>query len=121
MIQTTLKICLFALAATLAAPASASLGEPVEDCVDLGEARSLRHNGAQFLYVRDGADHYRLSFRDGRCDPMTMTSKLDLVTDGASNRICPSGTRLKARGRNCMVSGIERISDDDYARRLRRR
>ena len=121
MLHRSLTLSFFALAATLAGPAIAAIGEPVEDCIDLSQDRSLRHNGAQFLYVRDGAEHYRLSFRGGRCDPMTMTSKIALSTDATVNRVCPGTARLKARGESCLVTGIEKISAEDHARRLRRR
>ena len=121
MNQRSTTVGLILLGLSVAGPTLASVGEPVQDCIELTPERSLRHNGAQFLYVRDGADHYRLSFRDGRCNAMTMTSKLDLVTGEAENRVCPEGSRVKARGQTCRVTGIERISEDDYARKLRRR
>ena len=37
----------------------------LEDCIDLGNDAALRHNGAQFLYVRNGGDHYRVAFERG--------------------------------------------------------
>jgi hypothetical protein len=121
MFQRSITFGLILLGVSVAGTALASAGEPVQECVDLTPERSLRHNGAQFLYVRDGEEHYRLSFRDGRCNVMTMTSKLDLVTGEAENRVCPEGSRVKARGQSCRVTGIERISEQDYARKLRRR
>jgi hypothetical protein len=111
--------CLFALGIAAALPVVAS--ESVTDCVDLGADRSLRHNGAQFLYVRDGDAHYRFGFRDGRCNAMTMTSKLSIASDGTENRVCPGSAKLKAKGLSCLVTAIEKISAEDYARRLRRR
>jgi hypothetical protein len=108
-------------AAILSAPAGASPGAYSEDCIELGSDLSLRHNGAQFLLLRDGTEHYRLAFRDGNCNAMTLTSKLSLVTGEHSDRVCAGSTKLKAKGRSCLVSRVEKISGDDFARHLRRR
>lgn len=116
-----LLVAAFLAATAVALPASASTEGPLQDCVDLGADRALRHNGAQFLYVRDGQDHYRVAFARGACNPMTTTSKLSLVTEGSVDRLCPVGTAVRARGINCEVSRVERISGETYAKRLRRR
>jgi hypothetical protein len=112
--------CIVALGIALSLPAAAA-PEAIDGCVDLGADRTLRHNGAQFLYVRDGEQHYRFGFRDGRCNAMTMTSKLKIATDGKENRVCPGTARLKAKGLTCLVTVAETISAEDYERRLRRR
>jgi hypothetical protein len=110
-----------AAGALCASPVQASDDSAIEECVDLGTDRALRHNGAQFLYVRDGADHYRVGFSRGKCNPMTTTSKLSLVTEGTDGRLCPTGTSLRVRGISCEVNRVERISGEVYAKRLRRR
>jgi hypothetical protein len=121
MLREPMLAAVIAACALCASPALASNESAIEECIELGADRALRHNGAQFLYVRDGAEHYRVGFSRGKCNPMTTTSKLSLVTDGTEGRLCPTGTSLRARGISCEVNRVERISGEVYAKRLRRR
>lgn len=103
-------------AATLSQPAAAR-SQKVEGCVELGEGFSLQRTGSQYLYLIDGADHYKVSFQGGRCDAMAMTSKLELST---GNRVCASETYLKAKNRDCRVQKVEQIDAEDFEAALRR-
>ena len=62
MIQRTMRHLILALAAVASFGASAGTHEKVGDCVDLSDARSFKRGGSQYLYIADGAEHYRLSF-----------------------------------------------------------
>jgi hypothetical protein len=119
MTQRTMCAILLAVGATLSVSANAA-NQKLSECVDLSEARSLKRAGAQYLYVADGSEHYRLSFAGGSCGQMTVTSKLSLKTGDDENRICPSDTKLVANGHNCRVSGVELLAQEDFARLTRR-
>lgn len=116
------KFAFLALAGLACAGAAhAAKHEKVTDCVDLSESRSFKRAGTQHLYIADGGQHYRLSFRDNACGPMRNTSKLELRTGDTTNRMCPEDTRLRANGHTCRVSGIERLTAEDYQRLTRKR
>jgi len=122
MFQRTIQLTFLALAGlACAGAASAARHEKVTECVDLSQARSFQRAGTQHLYIADGGDHYRLSFMGNACGPMRNTSKLELRTGETTNRICPQDTRLRANGHNCRVSGIERLTAEDYQRLTRKR
>ena len=121
MIQRTMRHLALALATVASFGASAATHEKVADCVDLSDARSFKRGGSQYLYIADGAEHYRLSFAGGDCGDMRNTSKLSLKTGDADNRICPKDTRLVANGRTCKVSTIEKLPAEDFARLTRKR
>ena len=121
MIQRTMRHLALALAAVASFGASAASHEKLDECVELSEARSFKRGGSQYLYIADGAEHYRLSFVGGDCGDMRNTSKLSLKTGDATNRICPKDTKLVANGRTCKVSSIEKLDADVYARLTKKR
>ena len=121
MIQRTMRLLALALATVASFGAGAASHEKVGECVDLSDARSLKRGGSQYLYIADGAEHYRLSFAGGECGDMRSTSRLTLKTGDTDNRICPKDTRLVANGRTCKVSGIEKLPAEDFARLTRKR
>lgn len=121
MIQRTMRHLALALAAAASFGASAATHEKVADCVDLSDARSLKRGGSQYLYIADGAEHYRLSFVGGDCGDMRSTSKLTLKTGDDVNRICPKDTKLVANGRVCKVNAIEKLDAEDFARLTKKR
>lgn len=121
MIQRTMRHLALALATIASFGASAATHEKVSECVDLSDARSLKRGGSQYLYIADGAEHYRLSFAGGDCGDMRSTSRLVLKTGDTANRICPKDTKLVANGRTCKVSTIEKLPAEDFARLTRKR
>jgi hypothetical protein len=121
MIRRSLLTVTLVLGALFSLPALALKGEKVEQCVDLDGGHQLHRSGSQYLYIKNGADHYRLSFQGGRCGPMAVTSKLTIQTGEQNDRICPADTRVMAKGTRCRVNGIERIESEDYARLTRKR
>jgi hypothetical protein len=121
MILRTMRHLTLAVATVASVGASAASHEKVTDCVDLSDARSLKRGGSQYLYVADGAEHYRLSFAGGDCGEMRSTSKLTLKTGDDINRICPKAGRLVANGHVCKVNTIEKLDADSYARLTRKR
>lgn len=121
MTRHLLLATLLASGATFSLPAAALKGEQVDQCLELEAGHVLRRSGSQFLYVKNGADHYRVSFVSGQCGQLAVSSKFHVDTDGARDRICPEDTRVMTRGGSCAVGGIQRIEGDDYARLTRRR
>jgi hypothetical protein len=121
MFQRTMRNLALALATVASFGASAATHEKVGECIDLSDARSFKRGGSQYLYIADGAEHYRLSFTGGDCGEMRNTSKLTLRTGDSENRICPKDTKLVANGLSCKVSGIEKLPAEDYARLTRKR
>lgn len=121
MSRSLLMLSVLALGASLPLAASAAQGETIDTCVELSASHSLHRTGSQFLYVKDGSDHYRLSFTGGACGDMAVTNKFRIDTGGANDRICPGETRVVARGRHCQVHAVRRIEGDDFARLTRKR
>ena len=98
-----------AAAATPSAPDGA-----MSDCVDLGANHEVFRYANQALLIADGDAHYKLSFGSG-CDALTLTSNVDIASDGRPDRLCPQGTRIYAGPRSCTVQSARTISPEDYA------
>lgn len=121
MFQRTMQMLALALGTLATFGAQAAKHEKVTHCIELSEARSFKRTGPQFLYVSDAGQHYRVSFAGGECGEMRGASRLDFKTGEASGRICPKGSKLWANGPLCKVSGIEKLSAEDYQRLTRKR
>lgn len=121
MSRPLLMLSLLALGAAAPLAASAAQGEAVDTCIELSPSHTLHRTGSQFLYVKDGSDHYRLAFTGGACGDMAVTNKFKIDTAGSNDRICPGETRVIARGRHCEVRAVRRIDGDDFARLTRKR
>ena len=109
-----------ALAAGIAFSASAAQNTPLVDCVDLGGNQEIVRGGAgQSFLVRDGDDHYLVGFR-GECSSLATASKIEILTDGAANRLCASGTKVKTNRATCQVGKVETIDAEQFAARKKR-
>ena len=120
MFQRTMHAFALALVAT-SFGAQAAQHERVTECVDLSDAHHFKRGGSQYLYIADGADHYRVSFANGECGEMRNTAKLGFKTGDTADRVCPKGTNLWANGLSCRVNGIHKLSEEDYQRLTRKR
>ena len=108
------------LLSVVATTASASTTEPVTACVDLGPSQDIVRKGSgQQIFLRDGDAHYRIAFARG-CTSVSMTSSIDISTDGQQNRLCPAGSTVRTKEERCAVSAVERISAEEFAKHKKR-
>jgi hypothetical protein len=118
LMQTRYRLIAFALAAAAstfaqAAPASTP-ATPLSSCVDLTAGHESFRFGSQYLLVRDGDHHYRMSF-GGNCDAL-LHGTVAIDTKGTANQLCPSATRVSARTYACQVRSIDEIDAAAYDR-----
>jgi hypothetical protein len=115
-----LSLPLLAMAGTVAAATpNATPDNAMSDCVDLGANHEAFRYSNQALLIADGDAHYKLSFGSG-CDALTLTSNVDITSDGRADRICPQGTRIFAGPRSCSVQNVRTITAEDYAKYQRK-
>ena len=104
MIRIASCAVLLAAAASFAPAAFAAKGEPVTDCVDLGDDQEIvRAGGGQQFFLRNGNEHYRVSFQHS-CDSILTTPRVDISTQGQANRLCAADTRVKTKRDTCRVA-----------------
>ncbi|KAF1709799.1 hypothetical protein CSC70_08865 [Pseudoxanthomonas kalamensis DSM 18571] len=94
---------------------------PLEGCATLGDGQQIvRGSGnGKRIYVRDGEDHYQLTFRNG-CSAAVLASKISISTDGQANKLCSEATKVKADRQTCRVSEVTRISPEEFDRQKKR-
>ena len=113
-----IRLIAFALiaAATTAAQAAPATtpATPLASCVDLAPGHESFHFGSQYLLVRDGEHHYRVSF-GGDCDAL-LHGQVDISTSGTANQLCPDSTRVSARTYVCQVRSVDEIDAAAYDR-----
>ena len=109
------------LALTLAvAPIAAFAGEAVTDCVDLGDDQEIvRAGGGQQFFLRNGNEHYRVSFQHS-CDSILTTPRVDISTQGQANRLCAADTRVKTKRDTYRVASVETMTAEEFASRKKR-
>lgn len=106
--------------AFIMSPLLAMAGEPLSNCVELGnDQQIIRAGGGDQIFLRDGQSHYRLEFARN-CDAVMMTSNIKINSDGQPNRLCPVGTRVRAGTSTCSVETIELISSEEFAKHRQR-
>lgn len=109
------RLCTAALLAGAAFAANAADNTPITDCVDLGANQEIvRSGGAQSMLLRDGDTHYLVGFR-GDCSSLATASRIEISTDGAANRLCPKGTKVKTNRATCSVGKVEAIDAEQFA------
>ena len=109
------RLCLAALLAGAAPAANAADSTPISDCVDLSANQEIvRSGGAQNMLLRDGDAHYLIDFR-GNCSSLATASTIEISTDGAANRLCPKGSKVKTNRSTCSVGKVEAIDADEFA------
>ena len=111
----------FALLLLAACSASAVAAEPVpvEGCVELSDSHQGMRYGSKYLLVKDGDAHYRVGF--GRsCTALVMASNVTIKTDGQSNRLCATGTKVASKQARCDVRTVEAIDAETFERYKRR-
>lgn len=112
LISTSALLCATLQGGNLhAAPADA-----LAECVELAPDYQATRFGSQYLLVKNGETHYRLSFGGGSCDAIAMSSRLKITTEGTANRLCPTGTRVATKNDRCSVRSVEEIRADEYER-----
>lgn len=116
-VAAALSLSVFAFASNAASSKDQALG----DCVTLGAGKEIVRagNGQQF-FLKDGDSHYRIAFKNS-CSSIVTASKLEISTDGETNRLCPQGTQVRTKRDTCKVGEVERIDADEFANRKRAR
>jgi hypothetical protein len=110
---------LFALALAIA-PSAAFAGEAITDCVELGSDQEIvRAGGSQQFLLRNGSDHYRVSFAHG-CDSIRTTPRIDISAEDQANRLCPTGTRVKTSRDTCRVASVEIMTNEEFVKQKKR-
>lgn len=90
-----------------------------EGCYSLSDAHKTSRFGTQYLLVKDGDQHLKVSFVGNRCGLIAVSPKLRIKTGGESGRLCSSGTVVSTPTGSCRVSGVETIDAEEF-QRLRR-
>lgn len=118
----TLKSTLILVAlAGFAAAAHAQENDKLTDCVNLPEDYQATRFGSQYLLVKDGDSYYRLGFSNS-CSAISLSSKVNIGTEGQGNRLCPSGTKVSSKHDSCRVNEVTRVDQrtyEQYARKSR--
>ena len=94
--------------------------EKLTECVDLAATYEATRSGSQYLFVKDGGDHYRLGF-GGSCSAIAMSSSVKISTKGQADRLCPASTRVITKRDMCDVREVVRVDEDEYDRHARKR
>ena len=106
--------------ALASAPIAAFAGDAITECVDLGDDQEIvRAGGGQQFFLRNGSDHYRVSFQHS-CDSILTTPRVDISTQGQTNRLCAADTRVKTKRDTCRVGSVETMTADEFAVRKKR-
>ena len=108
-------LCFAALIAGTTFAATAAERTQLSDCVELGANQEIvRSGGAQSMLLRDGESHYVVGFR-GDCSSLATASTIEINTDGAANRLCPKGSKVKTNRATCTVGKVEAIDAEQFA------
>ena len=99
--------------------AADSTKQPLSECTDISAQHEAFRFGTQYLFVKDGDAHYRLSFGNG-CGALTTATQVTIQADGQANRLCPKSTRVETRAGVCSARQIDRIGAESYARYQRK-
>ena len=114
------RLCTAVLLAGAAFAAHAADNTPITDCIDLSSNQEIvRGGGAQSMLLRDGDAHYLVGFR-GDCSSLATATSIEISTDGAANRLCPKGSKVKTNRSTCSVGKIEALDADEFAARKKR-
>ena len=120
---TTMKprhLSTIALLALALAPPLVMAGEPVADCVALGDNQEIiRAGGGNYILLRDDQAHYRLEFARN-CGSVTRTPTIKISADGQPDKLCPSNTTVQTHTSTCAVKTVELVSAEDFAKGKRR-
>lgn len=109
------RFAIIALLAGTASAANAAENNTLTDCVDLSANQEIvRSGGAQSMLLRDGDAHYLVGFR-GDCSSLATASSIEIGTDGAANRLCPKGTKVKTNRSTCSVGKVQTIDAEEFA------
>lgn len=106
------------LAAGYALPGAAKDVAPLAECVTLSADHQAARFGDQILAVRDGDTHYRIEF-GGTCAALHAGSVV-IGTNGTSNQLCPTGTKVSSKSRDCTVRKVTIIDAAEFQRYARR-
>lgn len=117
----TASLFAIALAAAAVTPAFAADKDDatLSDCVTLSDGYNTTRFGSQFLLVKNGDEHYKVSFNGNQCAVLSTTTTPSIKTGGEANKLCPKGTSITGRngGRqeSCRVRSVETITADKFA------
>lgn len=109
-----------ALLTGILVPAAHASEDALTDCVDLGNDQEIvRSGGSEAFLLRDGDTHYLVSLR-GSCGSLPTASKIEIQTDGTSNRLCAKGSKVLTNKSICQIAKIETIDAAQFAQRKKR-
>jgi len=118
--KSILLACLAGLAAIGSAHA-ADKSTALTACAPLSDAHKASTFGTQYVLIEDGDAHYRLRFRGGTCNALSLVTQIEIVGAQTQNQLCPDDTRVMTQRGNCNVSGVDLISAERYQSLRRRR
>ncbi len=107
------SLLLLSALTTLPPVLQARESEKLADCVDLAAGYEVARFGAQYLLVKDGQDYYRVGF-GGSCSAIALSSSIKISTEGQSNRLCPTETRVASKRDRCDAREVVRIDAHEY-------
>ncbi|GAB3504869.1 hypothetical protein MNQ95_14485 [Pseudoxanthomonas daejeonensis] len=114
------RLCTAVFLASAAFAANAAESTSITDCVDLSTNQEIvRGGGAQNMLLRDGDAHYLVGFR-GDCSSLATATSIEISTDGAANRLCPKGSKVKTNRSTCSVGKVESLEAEEFASRKKR-
>lgn len=111
------------VAATAALPAQAAGKiDPAapDSCITLSENHKAARRGSDGLAIQDGDKALLLNF-GGYCAATAQSSLVRVSTDGQTNVLCPSGSKVSSRRDECYVRQVRPITAEEFARYARRR
>ncbi|MBT2767432.1 hypothetical protein J7J08_07250 [Stenotrophomonas sp. ISL-67] len=116
--KTLIPLCLLAVTA-LAGTAAAQTAPAGDDCVVLSSDHQIvRKNAAQSVLLRNGSDHYVVSFTNS-CGSAATSRKLDFDTPSQESQVCAGVSKLVTDSQFCSVAKIKSISAGEFASRAR--
>ena len=109
-----------ALFAGVLIPAAHASEDTFSGCVDLGADREIVRSGSSEAFLlRNGETYYVVSLR-GSCGSLATASKIEINTEGASNRLCAMGSKVRTNQTICQVAKVETINAGQFAQRKKR-
>ena len=113
-------IAFILLAACATAAHAKDRSQPLPDCVELSSDYQVARFGSQYLMVKDGDAHYRIGFGGSGCSAITLSSSVEIATDGKNNWLCPVASKVKTKRDSCDARGVLRVDEIEYEKYARR-
>lgn len=110
--KTLIPLCLLALS-TLAGSAAAQTAPAAGDCLAISsDHKIVRRNAAQNVLLRNGSDHYLVSFKKS-CSSAATSRKAEFDTP----QLCAGSSQLVTDNQFCTVAKVKPITEQEFASR----